>query len=141
MSYAALKKTAQRLQNQAAFLVEITNLEEYEKALALMNELIDDYDNQLILIELLSKSIDQWESKSPEFAEFNERIDQTSPAVSALRLLMDQHGLGVNDLPEIGSKSYVSKILNQRDRQLTRQHIEALSQRFQVSPALFFTVA
>jgi len=141
MSYSALKKTAQRLQNQATFLVEITNQEEYEKALALMNELIDDYDNQLILIELLSKSIDQWESKSPEFAEFNERIDQANPAVSALRLLMDQHGLGVNDLPEIGSKSYVSKILNQRDRQLTRQHIEALSQRFQVSPALFFNVA
>lgn len=141
MSYAALKKTAQRLQNQATFLVEITDQEDYEKALALMNELIDDYDNQMVLIELLSKSIDQWESNSPEFAEFNERIDQGSPAVSVLRLLMDQHGLGVSDLPEIGSKSYVSKILNQRDRQLTRQHIEALSQRFQVSPALFFDVA
>lgn len=141
MSYAALKKTAQRLQSQAAFLVEIANNEEYEKALALMDELIDDYDNQLVLIELLSKSIDQWENNSHEFAEFNERIDQASPAVSALRLLMDQHGLGVSDLPEIGSKSYVSKILNQRDRQLTRQHIEALSRRFQVSPALFFHVA
>jgi len=34
MSYAALKKIAQRLQNQAAFLVEITSQEEYEKALA-----------------------------------------------------------------------------------------------------------
>ena len=141
MSYAALKKTAQRLQNQATFLVEITGQEEYEKALALMNELMDDYDNQLVLIELLSRSIDQWESNSPEFAEFNERIDQASPAVSVLRLLMDQHGLGVSDLPEIGSKSYVSKILNQRDRQLTREHIAALSQRFQVSPALFFHVA
>lgn len=69
------------------------------------------------------------------------RIDQVNPAVSALRLLMEQLGLGVNDLPEIGSKSYVSKILNERDRQLTRQHIEALSRRFQVSPALFFNVA
>ena len=141
MSYAALKKTAQRLQNQAGFLVEIANNEEYEKALALMDELIDDYENQLVLIELLSKSIAHWENSSNEFAEFNERISQASPAVSALRLLMDQHGLGVSDLPEIGSKSYVSKILNERGRQLTRQHIEALSRRFQVSPALFFNIA
>jgi len=141
MSYAALKKAAQQLQNQAAFLVEISNDNEYEKALALMDELIEDYDNQLLLIELLSKSINQWENKSELFIEFIERIDQVNPAVSALRLLMEQHGLGVNDLPEIGSKSYVSKILNERDRQLTRQHIEALSRRFQVSPALFFNVA
>lgn len=141
MSYAALKKTAQRLQSQASFLIEIANSEEYEKALALMDELVEDYDNQLVLIELLSKSITQWENNSPEFSEFNERIDQSNPAVSTLRLLMDQHGLGVSDLPEFGSKSYVSKILNERDRQLTRQHIEALSQRFQISPALFFPVA
>ena len=93
------------------------------------------------MIELLSKSINQWENKSELFIESNERIDQVNPAVSALRLLMEQHGLGVNDLLEIGSKSYVSKILNGRDRQLTRHHIEALSRRFQVSPALFFNVA
>jgi len=53
--------------------------------------------------------------------------------------LMDQHELGVADLPEIGSKSLVSKILNERDRQLTRQHIDALSRRINISPALFFS--
>jgi len=53
---------------------------------------------------------------------------------------MDQHGLGVFDLPEIGSKSLVSKIMNQRDGQLTRQHIDALSRRFNISPALFFSI-
>jgi integrase len=42
------------------------------------------------------------------------------------------------DLPEIGSKSLVSKILNGRGRNLTRDHIAALSKRFSVSPALFF---
>jgi len=139
MSYAALKKTAQRLQDQAGFVVEITDEEQYEEALALMDELVDDYDNQLVLIELLSTSIERWEDTSAKFTEFNERIDQMNPAVSTLRLLMDQHDLGVADLPEIGSKSLVSKILNERDRQLTRQHIEALSQRFNISPALFFS--
>ena len=51
---------------------------------------------------------------------------------------MEQHDLGVADLPEIGSKSLVSRILNGRGRNLTRDHIAALSERFGVSPAVFF---
>ncbi|MEE9319870.1 MAG: hypothetical protein V3U76_05440 [Granulosicoccus sp.] len=138
MSYSALKKTAKRLSDQASFIVEIVNEEEYTLALELMDELIDDYDNHLVLVELLSRSIENWENSSAEFAEFNIRTSCGDPAVSLLRTLMDQHNLGVADLPEIGSKSLVSKILNQRDRQLTRQHIDALSRRFKISPALFF---
>ena len=140
MSYAALKNTAQKLSEQASFLVEIASSDEYEQALALMDELIDDYDNQKVLIELLSKSIERWEnSNAGEFAEFNQRTADGDPAVAVLRVLMDQHDLASSDLPEIGSKSLVSKILNGRDRQLTRQHIDALSKRFHISPALFFT--
>lgn len=139
MSYSALKKTAQRLSDQASFVVEITSDDEYDQAMALMDELVDDYDNHLVLIELLSKSIEVWENTSPKFTSFNKRIRSGDPAVSLLRLLMDQHELGVADLPEIGSKSLVSKILNERDRQLTRQHIDALSRRFNISPALFFS--
>lgn len=138
MSYTALKKTAQRLSDQASFVVEIIDQSEYKQAMALMDELVDDYDNHLVLIELLSASIDRWESNSPEFVQFNKRIGDVDPAVSLLRVLMDQHKLGVADLPEIGSKSLVSKILNERDRQLTRRHIDALSRRFNISPALFF---
>lgn len=139
MSYAALKKTAQRLRDQASFVVEIASDEEYQQALSLMDELIEDYDNQLVLIELLSSSIDRWENSSSDFESFNQRTNAGDPAVSLLRVLMEQHNLGVSDLPEIGSKSLVSKILNQRDRQLTRQHIDALSRRFNISPALFFS--
>jgi HTH-type transcriptional regulator/antitoxin HigA len=139
MSYSALKKTAKRLGEQASFVVEIISDDEYEQALVLMDELVDDYDNQIVLIELLSGSIGRWEDTSAEFADFNSRAATGDPGVSVLRTLMDQHGLGVADLPEIGSKSLVSKILNQRDRQLTRQHIDALSRRFRVSPALFFS--
>ena len=46
MSYEALKSTAKELSDHASFLVEIANQDEYEQALALMDELIDDYDNQ-----------------------------------------------------------------------------------------------
>jgi HTH-type transcriptional regulator/antitoxin HigA len=58
--------------------------------------------------------------------------------IATLKLLMEQHNLGVADLPEIGSKSLVSKILNKKGRTLTKAHIVALSNRFGVSPALFF---
>lgn len=138
MSFVTIKEKAHSLFEEASFLNEICNDSDYEQALALMDELIDDYDNNRALIELLSNTINHWEESSPEFTEFNTRISEQSTPVSVLRLLMNQHNLGVADIPEIGSKSLVSKILNERDRQLTRQHIEALSQRFQISPALFF---
>ncbi len=139
MSYATLKNTARKLSEQASFLVEISNGDEYDQALLLMDELIDDYDNQQMLIGLLSRSIERWEESDDDFTEFNRRTTVGDPAVSVLRALMDQHNLGGGDLPEIGSKSLVSKILNERGRQLTRQHIDALSKRFNISPALFFS--
>jgi HTH-type transcriptional regulator/antitoxin HigA len=39
--------------------------------------------------------------------------------------------------PLLGSESIVSEILS-RKRELNKRHIERLSQRFKVSPALFF---
>ncbi len=51
-------------------------------------------------------------------------------------MVMEQHGLGAADLPEIGSKSLVSKILN-KQRRLTLDHIQVLSKRFGIDPALF----
>ena len=56
--------------------------------------------------------------------------DKVDPTYSNIRDLAD--------LPEIGSKSLVSRILNGRGRNLTRDHIAALSERFGVSPAVFF---
>lgn len=60
-------------------------------------------------------------------------------SIAILKTLMSQHRLQMTDLPELGSKSNVSKLLNAaKGRKLTRQHIELLSKRFGVSPALFF---
>ncbi len=138
MSFLAIKEKAHSLFEEAGFLNEIRNDSDYKQALELMEELIEDYDDNRALIELLSHTINRWEESSEEFSEFNARVKEKDTPVAVLRLLMSQHKLGVADLPEIGSKSLVSKILNERGRQLTRQHIEALSQRFQISPALFF---
>ncbi len=137
MGFVAIKDKARDLFLEAGFISHINSEEEYGQALALMGELIEDYDNQRSLIEVLSVSIARWEDTSQEFVEFNQRISELDGGVSVLKVLMEQHGLGVADLPEIGSKSLVSKIMN-NERSLTRNHIEALSKRFGVSPALFF---
>ena len=137
MGFAAIKGQACELFNQAPFISHISNEADYVQALALMDELIEDYDNQKPLIAMLSATIARWEDTSPEFKSFNDRIEKLDDGMATLKVIMEQHNLGVSDLPEIGSKSLVSRILNGQ-RRLTRNHIEALSKRFNISPALFF---
>ncbi|WP_299878085.1 type II toxin-antitoxin system HigA family antitoxin [uncultured Cocleimonas sp.] len=138
MGFEQIKLKANELFSEATYIIEIKNDKEYQQALALMDELIEDYDNQRPLIELLSASIERWENTAEEFNEFNQRISKLDD-VATLKLIMEQHGLGIADLPEVGSKTLISKILNHK-RNLTRNHIEALSKRFGLSPALFFDV-
>ena len=137
MGFAAIKEQACELFNQAPFISHISNEADYAQALALMDELMEDYDNQKPLIDMLSVSIARWEDTSPKFKSFNDRIEKLDGGITTLRVIMEQHNLGVADLPEIGSKSLVSRILS-GERRLTRNHIEALSKRFNISPALFF---
>ncbi|HDN9015883.1 TPA: transcriptional regulator [Aeromonas salmonicida] len=124
---------------QVPYITQINNQDDYERALELMDELVDDYDANKQLVELLATSIEHWEDKADEFAEFNKAVADVEPGIAVLKTLMSQHHLGVADLPELGSKSNVSKLLNAAEgKKLTRQHIEALSKRFALSPALFF---
>jgi HTH-type transcriptional regulator/antitoxin HigA len=64
-------------------------------------------------------------------------VPKADPA-DVLRFLIEQNGLSQRDLvPELGAESTVSLVLTGK-RKLTREHIERLSQRFHVSPAVFF---
>ena len=55
-----------------------------------------------------------------------------------LRFLMEQNDLSQYDLAsDLGGQPVVSDILHGK-RKLTREHIERLSKRFGVSPAVFF---
>lgn len=138
MNFAVVKETAKTLFAEASFISQIRDEAEYEQALALMDELVEDYDEHEALIEILAQSIAKWEDTSPDFAEFNQQIDELDTGVALLRTLMDQYQLKADDLKnEIGGKSLVSMILN-GSRNLTREHIEALATRFGISPALFF---
>jgi len=86
---------------------------------------------------VLSASIEKWENESDEFRLFNKRIEDLNDGVAAHRALMDQHKLKADDLrEEIGGKSLVSMILS-GSRNLTVDHIQALSRRFKVSPTVF----
>ena len=71
------------------------------------------------------------------FSECYIRINSLSTDRVILKTLMEQYNLGVADFPEIGSKSFISKIIHNK-RHLTKEHIAALSHRFKISPSLFF---
>ena len=59
--------------------------------------------------------------------------------VDVLRTLLDANDLRQKDLvPIFGSESIVSEVLHKK-RDLNRAHIEKLSERFNISPAVFFS--
>ncbi|HKO05324.1 MAG TPA: hypothetical protein VJW51_11275 [Candidatus Acidoferrales bacterium] len=71
------------------------------------------------------------------YEELHHSIPDASP-VEVLRALMDANDLRQKDLvPIFGSESIVSEVLH-RKRDLNKTHIEKLSKRFHVSPAVFF---
>lgn len=124
---------------QVPFVASIETQDDYERALELMDELVDDYDVNRLLIGVLSASIERWEDQAPGFSDFNAAVAEADKGIAVLKTLMVQHGLGVADLPELGSKGNVSKILNGAEgKKLTRKHMEALGKRFGVPPVLFF---
>jgi HTH-type transcriptional regulator / antitoxin HigA len=128
--------------NVAAPLLHITSETEYEQALQVVEELLeqasdDPQDTRNGLIELISRAIAAYDAKDSAVMAFDQEADNIAPDVAVLRLLMSQHQLTGADLPEIGDKTLVSKILS-GERNLTKQHIEKLAKRFQIDPGLFF---
>jgi len=107
--------------------------DEYERTVARLDELIDEVgeaENHPLasLMETLGTLIEAYEGKYvPE---------PVGDPITSLAALMDEHGLRESDLPEIGSENVVSEILNGK-RELTVLQIQALSNRFHVSPEVF----
>ena len=72
-----------------------------------------------------------------DFEERHFRLPRSKP-LDVLHFLMDQHDLKQKDLVGVfGTPSVVSEILNGK-RELNKGHIGRLSERFRVSPELFF---
>jgi len=71
------------------------------------------------------------------YEEEHHPVPDASP-VEVLRSLMEANDLRQKDLvPIFGSESIVSEVLHKK-RSLNKTHIEKLSRRFRVSPAVFF---
>jgi HTH-type transcriptional regulator/antitoxin HigA len=71
------------------------------------------------------------------YEEENHPIPDASP-IDVLRTLIEANDLRQKDLAVIfGSESIVSEVLHGK-REINRNHIEKLSKRFNVSPAVFF---
>jgi HTH-type transcriptional regulator / antitoxin HigA len=82
------------------------------------------------LADLLTLLIEDFEQKRYQ-------LPHASPR-QALCFLMEQHALKQKDLVDIfGARSIVSEVISGK-RELTKEQIRRLSQRFQVSPELFF---
>ncbi|MBW2187226.1 MAG: helix-turn-helix domain-containing protein [Deltaproteobacteria bacterium] len=128
---------------KASNLMHIKNKRDYKEAQKFIEHLLeeaeDTRDDPLNkFIDLISKSIQEYEEDDERLSSFMKEINETDPSVSTLRLIIDQYQLKSNDLKElIGSKSLVSMILNGK-RSLTREHISKLSSHFNISPSLFF---
>jgi HTH-type transcriptional regulator / antitoxin HigA len=82
------------------------------------------------LIALLTVLVEQFENK-------NYPVLDVGP-LDIIRHLMEEHQLRQKDLTDVfGTESIVSDVLNGK-RDLNKDHIKRLSERFKVSPAVFF---
>jgi HTH-type transcriptional regulator/antitoxin HigA len=82
------------------------------------------------LADLLTLLIENFEERQYQLAK--------ATALEALRFLMDQHHLRQKDLLNVfGTPSIASEVLSGK-RELSKEHIRRLSERFSVPVELFF---
>jgi len=122
--------------------LHIANEEDYQEALDLLENLFEsstdsEDDPMNPLVDLLASAVERYELTDDGTRLFLKEADKMPKDVALLHTLIDQYNLTGNDLPEIGSKSMVSKVLHGK-RILTREAIERLSARFGLNPAMFF---
>ena len=136
--------------NQPLAIAPIADAWNHFHAISHVGHIADDQDYEAS-IQLTDALISEgaMEETHPQhslFMTLNDLVyayDQRHNAMSApqsaqvLRFLMEQHGLKLAQLPEIGRQSEVSEILAGQ-RSLTAHHIRNLSARFGISPNAFF---
>jgi HTH-type transcriptional regulator / antitoxin HigA len=104
--------------------------ERYTEALYALEKTGTHSPEEKDLADLLTLLIEDFEEK-------HYRLPKATP-LEALAFLMDQHGLKQKDLVDVfKTASVVSAVLN-GERELNKGQIQRLSERFHVSPELFF---
>jgi HTH-type transcriptional regulator / antitoxin HigA len=131
MMSTALANPAEMIRKGAPHLIHSDEeLAEYTRTLFELTAKSDPTPEEEEAIELLTLLIERYEAE-------HYPVPDASP-IDVLRFLLDQNGLLQRDIAsELGSDSNVSLILSGK-RRLNRDHIARLSERFHVSPAVFF---
>ncbi|SFM14088.1 helix-turn-helix domain-containing protein [Marinobacter zhejiangensis] len=142
MAQLAIVDAYQTFMATAQPLINIDTDEQYEAALETLEQVLESASDTLDdplnpLIDMLSQAIARYESRDEELVAYVAEAGTVPADIALLRTLMKQHHLTGSDLPEIGDKTMVSKVLNGK-RTLSRQAIEKLCERFGLSPAMFF---
>ncbi len=142
MGHASLLHAYDTFFETAKSYLVISNESEYKAALEELDRIFEQAedkpdDPRNLLIDLLASAVHQYELKNEGLGAFVEESNSLKPDIALLRVLMTQYKLTGSDLPEIGDKTMVSKVLN-GSRQLSRQAIEKLSERFGLRPGMFF---
>lgn len=122
----------------AHFIHHIGTESDYQKALTVIDELTDGQALDSVeqtLLDTLCDTVERYENSAPQFAAFNASIDALTD-VDLIKALMLQNKLTGADLPEIGDKTVVSRILNGQ-RKLTVEMIARLAARFHIDPGAF----
>ena len=124
-------------------------LQKYQLNRPALSTITSDTQNQVYSAALLDIERQKHSSKDDkEYAqnlamliENYEKVKYSIPSASPQQVLVhliEANNLRQKDLaPLLGSESIVSEVLNGK-RELNKHHIEKLSQRFGVSPAVFF---
>lgn len=68
-----ITQMAKAIVTQLPILNGISNSDEHQQALVLLEDLIEHYDDNLIIIEALSNVIARYEDESADFDAFNKR--------------------------------------------------------------------
>lgn len=140
-SVLAALEHLQRLLEQlrGTFVDGIKDPDGYAGALVLLDELTDGHElnkyEERILIEL-EEAIQAYEQGAEQFKDFDAIVQATSTPVQLLKDLMETLKLSGSDLPEIGDKTAVSKVLN-GDRPISHKMAFALAERFHMDPKVF----
>jgi len=142
MAQLAIVDAYQVFMSTAQPFINISSDEQYEAALETLEQVMETAtdtpdDPMNPLIDMLSNAIERYEAEDEELVAFIEEAEGMHMDIALLRTLMRQHHLTGSDLPEIGDKTMVSKVLSGK-RILSRQAIERLSARFGLRPAMFF---
>jgi antitoxin component HigA of HigAB toxin-antitoxin module len=76
MQFEEIKKAAHYLLKEASYIWKIKSSIEHEQALKLIDNLLDCYEVNELLIDLLSHAIEKWEDQAEDFVDFNRQVDQ-----------------------------------------------------------------